>query len=219
MSGAFERVMVHNSIRRSEKLRRLAVPERWAFMIALSIAGDAPVRGRLMIADGVPVTAADIGHAADVDEPVVHSMIARLLEYGTLVRGDDGVLEFANWSSFNPEPKASDSREAWRERKRLERARKRADTPASEATPAPQFMLGTPMRLTLAWPARPRSTRQRDAMHYDDLVAAWCAEHAPGLDAGLVRHAAYECEKRGLPVTRENMRPVLDRWAPQAATA
>jgi hypothetical protein len=119
--------MVSQKIGSDRKIRRLEAGQRWAFIAGvLALAAQSPERGRLLIAEGIAVTDADVAEEAGVSVPVARAALKKLRELGVVTRDDDGFELVTSWPTWQPDPKPSDSREAWRERKRLERGRKRA---------------------------------------------------------------------------------------------
>jgi hypothetical protein len=86
------------------------------------------VRGALLVSQDEPATIEDIADESAVDDAVAKAMVDKLLKLGTLAEDEAlGCLRFSNWDQFNPAPKPSDTREAWRERKRKQRAKERGD--------------------------------------------------------------------------------------------
>lgn len=124
----FDRIMLAQRTCRSRKIRRLDDGEFRAFIGALCLAGESPVRGALLVSQGEPATAEDIADETGVSDEVAEATLTKLEKLETLTRDEDlGCLRFSNWDEFNPSPKPSESREAWRERKRKQRARERDD--------------------------------------------------------------------------------------------
>jgi hypothetical protein len=79
-------------------------------------------------------------------------------------------------------------------------------------TPSTQPDLTKPEEETPLPPKRGSSRRVRDREKYDAQIAAFAAEHFPGVDVGLVRHGLVELDARGIEATPEALRPWVDRW-------
>jgi hypothetical protein len=130
----FDAVLVSIDIGASRTMRRLTVGERWTFVAGvLALAAKSPTRGALLIAAGEPVSTEDIAEQAGVTKAVAKSTLDKLSRLDVLEWDDElGGLIVVNWNDYQREPKASDSREAWRERKQRERdkaSESRADVP------------------------------------------------------------------------------------------
>lgn len=135
MSQAFDCFMVESRIGTNRKLRRLPVVQRWTFVAGvLALAAQSPLRGALLITDGVPVTAEDVAKEATVPVRDARAALGSLRELGMLELDEHGVEWVHDWDTINPDPRPSDSREATRERKRRQRAKARstAVSPARE---------------------------------------------------------------------------------------
>lgn len=147
MSGRFDRIMLAQRVCRSRTSRRLNDGEFRAYIAALCLAGQSPVRGYLLVSEAVPVTTEDIADEAGVEEAVAASAVGKLLDLETLGRDvERDCLRFLNWDEYNPAPRPSDSREATRERKRRQREREREQKRVREAAaklpPTEQPQLG-----------------------------------------------------------------------------
>lgn len=122
---AFDRFMLHIGVGRAPKLRRLTPQERWALVAgAWALAAESPVRGALLIAEGVPVETRDVADAAGVSRKVAQSALDKSREL-SLIETIDGVEWVHDWHDYNPDPRPSDSPEAVAERKRRQRERER----------------------------------------------------------------------------------------------
>src|SRR4051812_41348783 len=85
----FDRYMVVSGAGRHVKFARLTDAERCAhFLGVLSIAAQAPIRGRLLVGDQ-DAEAVEIAHEAGVTEKVAASALAKLKAVGVLVRDED----------------------------------------------------------------------------------------------------------------------------------
>jgi hypothetical protein len=132
----YEKLMLHHGMPRNLMVRRLLVAEKWTFVVCLCLASQAPGadRGTLIVSESHPIDVAEIALEADVEESVVEATLTKLAEHGSLVEeSKHGALRFANWLRYNPERKPSDSREAARERKRLQREREKEERDARKA--------------------------------------------------------------------------------------
>lgn len=125
MTGrSFDRFLIHTRIAGHRKVRRLkAIKDgRWCYVTGiLGLAAESPERGVLLISEGVPATHKDIADHADVSVKVARATVAAALEVGLLYE-EGGVWIAHDWDDWNPAPRASDGREAQRERKRRSRA-------------------------------------------------------------------------------------------------
>lgn len=133
---AFDRYMVAVGAARHVKFRRLSDAERLAFFLGvLSIAAQAPVRGRLLIGD-LRAEPEDIAAEAAVKVAVARSCMSKLRDVGVLVDdvefGCERVHDFDDW---NPPPRrdrtAADRQARRRARIQAEQARHARVTPAS----------------------------------------------------------------------------------------
>lgn len=119
----FDSILILIEIGGSRTLRRLTVGERWTFIAGvLPLAAKSPIRGALLIAIGEPVSLDDIAEQAGVPKATAKTTLDKLTRLDVLEWDDElGGLIVVNWNTYQPEPKASDSREAWRERKQRQR--------------------------------------------------------------------------------------------------
>ena len=141
MSG-FDSILVRVEIGGSRKLRRFTPAERWCVVAGVwALAAKAPLRGYLLIAEGIAVEPADIAEQAGVTPAIARSTLAKLRDLGMLEHDDEHGAEFVHdWHNHQPEPKASETPTEWRERKRRQRARKaesHTDVPRDSHTDVP----------------------------------------------------------------------------------
>jgi hypothetical protein len=102
------------------KIRRLpSSDERWLWIAVMSAASESPVRGHLLVADGVPITCSDLADMAQLPEPDV-ARAMRLFEELGLVKLDGATWWLPRWSVRQP---ASDGTSTERSRRHRERAR------------------------------------------------------------------------------------------------
>lgn len=123
----FDSILLKTKVGASRTLRRLTPSERWCFVAGvLCLAGESPIRGALLIAEGVPATVEDIADQAGVSKSVAKSTIDKLIGLRKLEQDNDlGCLIVMRWHTHQPEPKPSDTREAWRIRKQRQRDNER----------------------------------------------------------------------------------------------
>ena len=124
MTGrSFDRFLIHTRIAGHRKVRRLkAIKDgRWCYVTGiLGLAAESPERGILLISEGVPATYEDIADHADVSLRTAKATVAAALEVGLLYE-EGGVWIAHDWDDWNPSPKASDTPESRRDRKRKSR--------------------------------------------------------------------------------------------------
>jgi len=78
---------------RDPKLRRIPPEERWVWVAAMAMARESPESGRLLIADGLPATIADIADEANVTVKAARSAVAHFIAFGMIsLDGDVYVL-------------------------------------------------------------------------------------------------------------------------------
>lgn len=124
MARGYDCFLVHEKIGADVRLRRLPPDERWVYVAGvLALAAQSPRRGWLLVADGLPATTADIAFEAGVSESVAASALESCRRFG-LVTTDGDVERPASWDTWQPAPRHSETRAAWKERKRRERERK-----------------------------------------------------------------------------------------------
>jgi hypothetical protein len=144
VSRGYDCILLYTKIGSDRKLRRLAPDQRWAFVAGvLSLAAQSPDRGRLLVAEGMPVTEEDIAEEAGVSIDVARSTLAKLRELGIVVTDEDGVQAPGKWETWQPRPRPSESREATRERQRRKRERDAAAAGQQElpvAAPTPNSL-------------------------------------------------------------------------------
>lgn len=136
----FDAFLVANAVGTNRKLRRLSPAERWCVVAGVwALASMSPIRGYLLVADGVPATAEDFAEQAGVSVAVARATLAKMRTLGMLERDPNlGAEHVHAWHDHQPEPshRPSDTREAWRERKARQRARDPAGEGAGEGAAA-----------------------------------------------------------------------------------
>ena len=98
------------------KLRRLPHTWRWLWIAVLSAASDSPIRGRLLVAEGIPVTMDDLADMAGLSTAEVERALATFTRQDMIHRDGD-VLIVTHWQ--NRQFKSDDVTErtrAYRER-------------------------------------------------------------------------------------------------------
>lgn len=73
------------------KIRRLQPAERWVWAAVLGAARESPEPGRLMIADGLPMTTAELADYADVPVRLASKALAAMVGLGMVVMDGDAV--------------------------------------------------------------------------------------------------------------------------------
>lgn len=127
----FDSILVSIDIGASRTMRRLSVAERWTFVAGvLSLAAKSPIRGALLIARGEPVSTDDIAEQAGVTKAIAQGAMDKLIRLDVLEWDEEiGGYIVVNWNDYQREPKSSDSREAWRERKQRQRDKETESRP------------------------------------------------------------------------------------------
>lgn len=117
------------------KMRRLSAIEKWIWVGLLLLAGQAPVRGQLLITEGVLYSPDDLARALDLrhdEQDALPEALAKLEQLRMISRAPDGTITVVNWEK-RQRVKPSDTPAAWRERK--QRSRTRQITNEEEVTP------------------------------------------------------------------------------------
>jgi hypothetical protein len=78
------------------KILRLSPAQRWLWAAILGAARESPDPGRLMIAEGVPMTVAELARYADVRVKDVADGLAQM-EAMQMVTVRGGIIEVTNW--------------------------------------------------------------------------------------------------------------------------
>lgn len=102
----FDRYMVAFGAAKHIKFRRLNTMERHAFFMGvLSIAGQAPVRGCLLVGS-LPAEAEDIAQESDVHVKFCRSALEKLRAVGVIYTDDElGCERVHDFEDWNPEPR------------------------------------------------------------------------------------------------------------------
>ncbi len=198
--------MAHTKTGTHRKIRRLTPAERWALVFgAWAIAAESPVRGALLIADGIRATAEDVAEQATVSVPVARSALGKAGDLGLLYEDTElqclVVHDFAEW---NPEPKA-DATGAERQRRFRERHRNGEVTPvARDATRnanAPEVK-----KKGSNTPPSPPSEggRQRSRDRWEKEMDSWARQNFPDHAPAVIRdHVGWIRLARREPTVEE----------------
>lgn len=170
------------------------------------LAGGSPVRGSLMLTDGVALTVEDIAREAPARRETVENAILALVDLGELVRDPGGALRFTRWSEINPAPKPSETREAWAERKRRQRASARASERQAETEGrTPQLTMTERSSRPLhavedVFPTAPAGGRQRDRDRFIAHATDWLIDNGLGhIPVAVAEHAATHTDRPATP--------------------
>jgi N-terminal phage replisome organiser (Phage_rep_org_N) len=131
----FDSMLVEIKLGGNRKFRRLSPPERWCAVFGVwAIAAQSPVRGTLLIAEGVAAVDEDFAAEADVTVAVARSTLAKMRELRMLEQDEDGVECVHDWDKHQPEPRPSETPEERRRRKREQRERERSPAGYDDVT-------------------------------------------------------------------------------------
>ena len=187
----FDSFLVKTKIGGSRTLKRLTPAERWCYVAGvLALASESPVRGALLIAEDEPVTTADLADQAGVPRSTASSCVEKLTRLGKLEHDSElGCLIVVRWHSHQPEPKPSDSREAWRDRKQRQRDKARDGHAghARDVTPMSRHEVKRREETPPLTPP-PGGKRTRNVKEWKETATAWCRSNGvDGPDASLLR--------------------------------
>ena len=119
----YDRLMISIELASNVKFARLTDAQKLCVLLGVwPLAAKADPRGYLVVA-GEAGTAADVAHHARCSPAIARSTLARMRELLMLEAHGNGYEYVHDWHEFNPDPRPSDSREAWRERKQAQRQR------------------------------------------------------------------------------------------------
>ena len=184
----FDSIMLRVEVGGNRKLRRFTPEERWCAVAGVwALAAKSPVRGYLLIAENVPVEPQDIAEQAGVKLSAVKSTLKKMRELGMLEADDELKTEHVHdWHIHQKEPKPSETREAWRIRKREQRAGKR-DGPGGVPSGVPRDTpSGVPPQREekrskekgITPPTPPQAGgRQRDHDRFEREMTEWVEQH------------------------------------------
>lgn len=141
------------------KIRRLTPAQRWLWVAILCAAGESPERGRLLIADGVVMTAGELADYADVPRRSVRAAIDAMRALGMLHIDIDGALVVTNWVQRQYESDSSTSR--------VRAHRSRAENPV---IPGLEASVGTLQDRSEPVPTTVSETDQRTETETEEVV-------------------------------------------------
>jgi hypothetical protein len=81
------------------KLLRLTPAQRWLWVAVLGAARESPEPGRLLVAEGVPMTPSELARYADVKLREVDDGLAVMRALSMIRMNGDQVIEVTNWDS------------------------------------------------------------------------------------------------------------------------
>lgn len=90
-------VRLYTEIRSDRKLRRLSPAQRWLWVVMLTIAKESPQPGRLLLAEGVPVTVEDLADDAAISIEEVRAGLQAFINQ-RMVAEVDGFYHLINWN-------------------------------------------------------------------------------------------------------------------------
>lgn len=205
------------------KLRRHPAAYRWAWIVILCLASESPERGRLLLGDGLPLTAEDLADAACIPVEDARGAIGTFLEQGMLLE-DDGALVVTRWSERQYETTSADRTRRWREKRKRDvtvTSQKRHGDVTGDASVTHQITEYREQRLTpngvssgepIPVPERERPGNKIPPCPHKKIVEAW-NEIMPPLGIPAVRDLT-ENRKRGMTrewaKQRENLKSLED---------
>ncbi len=109
---------VYPEITRDLKIRREPPALRWLWVAMMALASDSPRRGWLLLADGVPITRADLADEANIGEDEVAAGL-EVYRRKQMVEEVEGVLHLINWDKRQfASDHSADRVERYRQRQR-----------------------------------------------------------------------------------------------------
>lgn len=228
------------------KIERLTPAQRWAWAGMLGAARESPEPGRLLIADGVPMTVDELAKYADVKRSDARRAVDLACEMG-MARVDDGVIVLVNWRKRQPVTDDVNARvQAHRKRSKEQRSNvtsngtgtgaSRASAPATETdteqqTDTPVVNNGGNRHLTLhaSNAAKPPECSRHPTGNPTDQPCAGCArvrawhEQRDELERAEQRDAIERAKSRNVladleQARRDATRPPAD-WRQPKETA
>lgn len=202
MARGYDSILVYAKLGSDRKFRRLTPAERWCALAGVwAIAAQSPIRGYLLITEDEPASEQDYATEANVTLAVARATVKKMRSLKMIERDEEMRAEHVHdWHEHQKDPKPSDSKEAWRQRKRRQRA---GETPSHADVPRDTRDLSRespdPLREEKKRelpPNPPTGGRKRDRDLYEKQIKAWVAEHFPNhperTAIGLVEHAMGE---------------------------
>jgi hypothetical protein len=123
MSRGYDSMLVYARLGGDRKFRRLSPAERWCAVFGVwAIAAQSPVRGYLLITEDEPAQDRDYATEANVALGVARSTMTKMRSLGMLEMDPEmGAEHVHDWHEHQKDPKPSESKQAWRDRKRQQR--------------------------------------------------------------------------------------------------
>jgi hypothetical protein len=190
VAKGFDSLLITTNLAANRKFGRLTVPERWCAVHGVwAIAAESPIRGYLLIAADEAAVERDYAKQADVSLAIARSTVRKMRQLGMLEMDDDmGVENVHDWHEHQQEPKPSESREAWKKRKRDSRAKKsrcpddvtRDTPPLSRGCHTPEVEVEVEVENNSP-PSPPVGGRRRDREKWKQEYTAWVQAHPPDL--------------------------------------
>lgn len=189
MAKGFDSLLITTNLAANRKFGRLTVPERWCAVHGVwAIAAESPIRGYLLIAADEAAVERDYAKQADVSLAVARSTVSKMRRLGMIEADEEmGAECIHDWHEHQPEPsRPSDSREAWRTRKRKSRmsrvtvtdvtakTRDKRGTSRGEVEVEEEVENNSP-------PSPPVGGRRRDREKWKQEYTAWVQAHPPDL--------------------------------------
>ena len=89
---------LYTELPKDRKIRRRSVAERWLWVAVLCAAGESPVRGTLLLAEGAPLTEDDLADLANLPLSTVRKGLRSFIADDLLTHDlDNGALVVTKW--------------------------------------------------------------------------------------------------------------------------
>jgi hypothetical protein len=123
VAKGYDLFLVYTKLGTDRKFRRLTHGEKWCAVFGVwATAAESPIRGYLLIASDEPATEDDYAAQAGVTVAIARSTVKKMRELGLLEFDEEMAVEHVHdWHDVQKDPKPSETREAWRDRKRRSR--------------------------------------------------------------------------------------------------
>jgi len=221
MARGYDSILLYTKVGTDRKFRRLTPAERWCAVAGVwAIAAQSPVRGYLLITDSVAADEKDYAKEAGVSLEIARKTVKKMRDLGMIEQDSEMKAEHVHdWHEHQTDPKPSETRAAWRDRKRKSR-----DCPAGHVSIVPDC----PAPLSKEKereepPSPPKGDRQRDRDRYEDEVRSYALALCPDVpetqSVGLVKHALGLLRANGKQPTNDEVVAYVHRWGPKEATA
>jgi hypothetical protein len=125
MAKGYDLFLVYTKLGTDRKFRRLSHAEKWCAVFGVwATAAESPVRGYLFIASDEKATEEDYAAQAGVTLAIARSTVKKMRQFELLEMDAEMGAEYVHdWHDVQKDPKPSETREAWRDRKRRSRER------------------------------------------------------------------------------------------------